>query len=705
MIAAAVLSLAIGVGSLPVPAPIAVAAVPDEPDAFMLPERPTYQAVVADLDGAGSRDLVRLVLGDRGAILAEVWRHGPDGWARVGDDLEVLPELTPGSQANVIFAGTPARLIVRAVEGRERVTVVRQPRFEEPGTDPPCCMTLHDIDVAEDGSLRLRAIGSATDAVDSLLALDLDGDGTDELLAMRSLPPLGRTSFPSEALLYRWRGGAFGAPTLTELPIGSGDVPFVLGDSDGRPGVEAGIITAAARSVLYRIVLDDDDVLRAESSGVVAAAARGVPVGEARGVAVIGPLTGLAVHPWQPNEPLAPAVGQRRWGRGELIQVVELRSGPVLLARHENPAALHVLSLPSLAPAPGIALTQSPAAATIEASPVRSFTGPLPGGGFDARPAAISAGHIVPTDPGPARTPQGEVAQTVAFGGVVPIGLAGPDRGWIALLHGMAVAPPLDPAGGRLDAPSLRTASGVSLAPVELARQREADFGDLQPAVTGAFALDERGTLAVGAAGFVATVEAPSGSRVYVTDADPSVVAAVRLVPDTGRLELPMPPPPAASTPNPRYRGSLTVVTPAGASYVASWSALAFTEPPELSVRGETSIGSTAVRISGRTAPHASVTVDGGSVQVDAAGSFTASVRLPPWPTEVSVVATDPIGNVARTTVEGIGIFDYRALPWIPIAIALVAGAAAVLYLRVPRPAPVARRPDDDAALEEIDPD
>jgi hypothetical protein len=69
------------------------------------------------------------------------------------------------------------------------------------------------------------------------------------------------------------------------------------------------------------------------------------------------------------------------------------------------------------------------------------------------------------------------------------------------------------------------------------------------------------------------------------------------------------------------------------------------------------------------------------------------------------VVATDPVGNTTRTVVSGIGVVDYRTLPWIPIVIVLLGGAAVVLYLRVPRssaaPAPVG----DDAVLEELEPD
>ena len=704
MIASLVLSVAVGAGSWLGPVAMAVPVVPDEPGAIMLPERQTYQAVVADLEGNGSRDLVRLVHGVLGSIQAEVWRHGDGGWTRVGGDVEVIPELANGSQANVIYAGTPARLLVRSVGEREHVTVVRQPRFEEPGIQPPCCLQIHDI-VVEDGEARLRAVGSSTNGVDAVIALDLDGDGTDELLAMRSLPPLGRTAYPSEALVYRWREGAFGLPTVTDLSIGSGDTPFVLDDTDGVPGQEAGIITSAAQGVLYRLVLAEGDTLRAESSGVVVTDAVAVPIGEERGVAFVGPLTGLAVHPWPPGNRIGENAGTRPMARARLVELIELRSGPALLVEQADPAVVHVLSVPSLVSAPGISLTRSAVAASLEPGALEPYRGPLPRGGVDGRPAAVYAGHLVPGDPaGEAPFPALEVAETVAFGGVEPIGLAGPDRGWLALLHGGRSPVRLDPTGGRLDAPALRAASGISLVPVELTRVPELRFGELEPEVRGALPIDGRGTLAVGRSGFVAVVRAPPGSRVYIGDADPSVIAGTRLVPASGELDIPLPPP-AGAMPNAGYRPSLTVVSPAGASYVARWTARTLSDAPPLAASADTPLASAAVTVRGVTAPYASVTVDGRDVTVAADGAFSSAVELPPWPTVVTVVATDPLGNESVLSVSGVGFVDYRGLPWAWIAGALVVVAAAIMYVRAPRPVRVARRPDDDAALEELDPD
>lgn len=109
--------------------------------------------------------------------------------------------------------------------------------------------------------------------------------------------------------------------------------------------------------------------------------------------------------------------------------------------------------------------------------------------------------------------------------------------------------------------------------------------------------------------------------------------------------------------------------------------------------------------VSGETAANVTVLVDGQPAPLTDGGGFSARVSLPPWPTDVEVVARDFVGNTARTVVSGVGVFDYRALPWIPIVAALVAVAGVVLYLRVPRRAAEPLPVDDDAVLEEVEPD
>lgn len=163
-------------------------------------------------------------------------------------------------------------------------------------------------------------------------------------------------------------------------------------------------------------------------------------------------------------------------------------------------------------------------------------------------------------------------------------------------------------------------------------------------------------------------------------------------VPASGLVDAPFVPPTVA-TANPRYRATLLVMTPAGHAQLASLDVRILTEPPPIELRVVTPFGSSAVEISGR------------AVEIDDTGLFAVSVGLPPWPTEVTVEVSDQLGNMARHTVSGIGLFDYRGLPWVPITVALVALAGVFLLFRVPRSSPLPRPSDDDAALEELEPD
>ena len=69
-------------------------------------------------------------------------------------------------------------------------------------------------------------------------------------------------------------------------------------------------------------------------------------------------------------------------------------------------------------------------------------------------------------------------------------------------------------------------------------------------------------------------------------------------------------------------------------------------------------------------------------------------------------MATDRLGNESRTTVVGVGWFDYRALPWTAIVIAAVAAAGGLLALRAPRIRKgEAAAAEEEGVLEEIDPE
>jgi hypothetical protein len=683
------------------PGTAAIDAVPDEPGAFVLPDAPILQTVAADMDGDGHRELVRLVHDDDDAVLAEVWVERDPGWRLIGEPIEVVPSARIGPRLDDVYVATPVHLLVRRVAGAERVTVASQPHFEEIDIGEPCCLLLRDIVIDPRGAARRVEVSAALDFADSVLVIDFDGDGTDELLSTQSLPPAGDISYPTLARVHRWVGDSFAAPVETVLEIGSGDSPFLLGDSDGRPGQEAAIISTLGRSGLFRISVTPGDGLAVDDAGVVAEQALAVPIGDGRGVAVIGPLVGFAVAPWPSGGPIGAATGTSQLSDSRLLGTIEVEGGARLAVHRPSSSTLHLLGLPGLEPWRETAITRSLVAARLSVRPPLPYVGLLPDGRSRDTPASavVHAGRLVlPTPDGGVSAPT--LMATLA--GAEPISIVG--AGDEVALHHAPFGPALSgPAGGPLLVPSPAPLAWTSIVPFDLVRTGEAAGGALEASIDGALSLDEGNDIGVGADGFSAQVAAPPGSRVLVSDGATLGRAPV-VVPAEGIVELRLGGSSVGGKTS-KVRTRLVVTTPAGHTYVAAWDVVVRAGPPQVEVDATTSFGSSGVAIEGRTVTHATVRVDGRPVAVDPDGAFATRVELPPWPTEVVIEVDDSLGNFARTAVTGVGWFDYRGLPWVAISIAVLGIAAVVLLLRVPHAAELPRRADDDAALEELEPD
>ena len=689
MIVTAALVLLLGGSYLPPPFPAAVVVVPGEPDALMLPEVPTPQAVVADVDGDGARDVVRLIATPDGAFEIEAWAFADTGWHALASPVTALPSRASSEPGELVYADAPTRLIVRRIGGDERVTLARQPRLEGPGLEVDCCLLLHDL-VVEAGELRLHEAAERMPDADAVLALDMDGDGTDELVVTTGRPPLGDTTFPTDARLLRWSTDRFAPPVLTELLVGSGFSPFILGDTDGLPGDEAAFIGEQSR--LHRLSLRDGDLLVVESSSSAMLAAMAVPlIGEGRGIATLSGLSGLEVRAWPRDAPPGLGLGTRSMRGGALLGVTAAIGGAPALAIVSDRAAVSVVSLPELASISPLA--PSPAAERLAAGPVSAFVGRLPGGGPNGEEVLFVGGGLL--------TAAGEFASTATLAGTVPIGLAGPEREWLALWHRPSSASALDQSGGRLDPPSSRVGSGVSVVRTRAIFDLELDGARLAPVLDAAVVVDDR-DLFVSGEGFGASIEAPPGSRVYVQPGS-TEPPAVEVVPSSGELRVVVDP--APDVPEEPTEVAIAVVTPGGRAYVARWRVAVIDRPPALDAHAETSAGSPSVLIAGQTAPLNRVRIGDREVLVNGEGRFSTRVELPPWPTEVDVVATDVVGNETRVAIVGIGWFDYRALPWTAIVIVGVAVAGGFLALRAPRMRGAAQSVDEDGTVEELDPE
>ncbi|MGI8999774.1 MAG: hypothetical protein ACR2GO_08725 [Candidatus Limnocylindria bacterium] len=679
--------------------PLPIAAVPDEPGVTILPDAAILQTVVADLDADGEREVVRLVRGDGDAVLAEIWGLDAGRWDLRGAPVEVVPPSRIGTRIDPVYQSTPVRLLVRTVDGADRVTVASQPHFEEIDVGPACCLVLHDLAI-EDGATVRRSVSTPNDVADAVIVIDFDGDGTDELLSTQSLPPAGDISYPIEARVHRWTGDGFDEPTETQLPVGSGDSPFLLGDSDGLPGEEAGIISTIGPQGLFRIRTVDGDQLELDTAGFTVEGAVAVPLGDARGVAVVGPVIGLMVAAWPAGAPVSAPFAESSVTDGRIVGSALVDDQARLVVHQPASDAILLLGLPDLRPH-GVSITRSPAAANFGNLPLASFSGPLPGGGIDGEHTIIHAGRLIPS---PIDADRSGTSVVATLAGAEPVGLLGVGRELMVLHHGSVGGPAPGAGGGALVVPTLQDQGWTSIAPFELTRIPEPGDGTLDPPLRGAVRRDDRDGIAVGRGGFRAEVMAPPGSRVVVADSDPSVFRAPIVVPESGSTDVPFVPP-IVGIENPRYQASLRVLTPAGHAFLARWDILVLTKPPPLELTISTSFGSVSVEVRGETASYASVRVDGLEVDVGSDGEFVANVALPPWPTNVEVEVSDAFGNIGGRTVSGIGYFDYRGLPWLPISATLVALAGVVLFFRVPRSIALPRRPDDDAALEELEPD
>jgi len=303
---------------------------------------------------------------------------------------------------------------------------------------------------------------------------------------------------------------------------------------------------------------------------------------------------------------------------------------------------------------------------------------------------------VLPTADGDASTP----TPMATLAGAEPIGLVGAGDD-VAVHHAPFGPASIGPGGGPLVVPLPSPLAWTSIVPFDLVRAGEADDGALDAFIQGALSLDDGDDIGVGADGFRAEVAAPPGSRVLVSDGT-TLGRTPAVVPAEGIVELQLG---GGAVDGTLTRTRLVVTTPAGHAYVAAWDVVVRAGPPEVEVDVMTPFGSSEVAIDGRTVTRATVHVDGRPVAVGPNGAFATRVELPPWPTEVVIEVDDSLGNVSRTTVSGVGWFDYRGLPWVAISIVVLGIAAVALLLRVPHAVQLPRRADDDAALEELEPD
>jgi hypothetical protein len=698
--------VAAAIGLIPAQA-LAAPGIPAEQTGRIL-EVAAITAIVGDVDGDGGRELVTLGPREDDPVHLAVTvfdqrvggraaSAGSAPLARVASVTEQLSGLPRPNEDNLLQARVdePARLLAWRERGREHVLAVAIGTLRNARA---CCLTIWIVERTRDG-IGLRLLTDTMESADQVRVVDLDADGTDELVFTE--PPEDSRPGSVRVGVLRWTGRRFGHQSVTvRAPLAS---PLLsLGNSDGRPGDELGLITGPKgtgddrTARLTRISVGPRGEVRTEVAQLPFFAAAFPLAGADGGRLVIGDNRGrMVVLRWPAGGRLATVVASAPGG----LPVATLGEGAQAVVVTVRDIRLLELVGPDGEPISG-RIEGSAAEPRFRSAGIRTYFGPLPGGTASGEPAFIFRGRLITYD----RT-QAEVVVSDAsvLPNAVPVGFFGERSGLFALARGrLGTDFDFDATreGGQLAEPAgASRLTSIAVADAATALAPEADEGLIEPTFEGLVRAEDDGRRGLAGGGFSVVVEGPPGTQVQLAMANTQTGDTIgqagftRLfVPSDGVQEgVPV-------------RLTVLAVSPGGQGYGATWSVTFQTGPPALSVSGPFAPLSFDVRVSGSTAPGTTVTVDGAAVPVAADGQFDQAVSAGIWPRDVRIEATDPLGNRSTATVSVVALLDYRQLPWIPIVALLTILAGIGLYLRVPHARPAtASASVTDATLEDLD--
>jgi hypothetical protein len=568
----------------------------------------------------------------------------------------------------------------------------------------PCCLTLWEVRAPAGGAgpPTLHLLLDTQRPATAIQSLDMDGDGIDELL-FEQPPEAGQPGIRVGLLRWSPSTGSF-AFQQAAIPAAAGSRRGslrILGESDGRPGSEAALVVPAGSpsmpSLLVRISLRDGRLVIEEATvpqdgtplavptldgpAIVVSAGRTAPLAEGAPVVLTWPTGWPAASRTLPFGAAAPVAAL---GSGRDTRILFGAPGQVILAVTDG----------SLNPLPGV--TAGNAAAPFLSTALLPYVGPFPGGLPDGTPAVVFGGKLVRADaanPTPAN--QGlRVDPMAVLPGMAPLGWLGAGGAWTALLvslSGSVGADEVARTGGPLES---GTEYAVALARTADVLAPEADGGQLEPAIRGGLAGSPSGghpTVLTRDGTFSAMLDVPPGSFVRGLSHDRAAAQVVGAAAPSSAGGAGAAPPyevqvgaPVSGDQDERFDTSVSVVTPAGHGYVATWTVWAFRRPPPLAVGTPGASFGLSVEVAGRTSVGSTVQIDGRTVPVAADGSFTGSVRAGPLPSEVTVVASDAVGNRTERVLSVVAPFDYRRLPWVPIVVGLTLLIGAAFVVRGP---------------------
>jgi hypothetical protein len=682
----------------------AVDAIPAEQGGERLPVA-TVTAVVGDVDGDGVRELIRLgpLTDDETHLGVEVisaddsgqlTRHGMVPFRRLaGVEEQTEGQAVPDDRGMVAARiDEPARLLVWRVRGEERVLVTAIGTQDNPRA---CCLTIGEVSLDTQAQTAITERLVISESASFIRAADLDADGTDELIVAE--PATSTAVGTTPIYVLRWVDGRFiRAEGSVRIDPGStsGERLMPLGDTDGRPGEEIGLLAnelSLGGATLARVSLATDKSLRIEYAVMPFTGLLYALATSEGGRLVVGTQDGAsALLAWPAGEREV-AIAHESSRRGQPVAVLGRGPSARVLVFLNN--AVDHLNQELV----GVGITRPSAAVDVlSGTGLPAYDGPVPGGIGGSEAVVFHGNLLLALAKGSASDVPMQDRPMAILADTRPIGTFGPGGLLVALAEGFVDA---TRQGGQLAAPSgPRPGVALTVARTSTLLSGETDDGRLEPMLTGAVLVDRgpAGPLLITRGGFSARIEAPAGSRILVYEDDEAREPAI--VPSSGFAEVVLPAPASLSTVR------LIVITPSGHGYGATWAVRVVTAPPPLEMSVPAASFGFSVAIRGQTTPDARVTVDGQEAVVASDGTFSVDVGAGPIPREVEIRAVDAIGNGAATTVSIVAPFDYRRLPWIPIVVAFTIIAGAVLYIRVPRPSPTLPRPaGDDAVLEEIE--